>query len=81
MSHEADGGPVYKSFIISLSVYLGMDRQGGGNDSNGKQRCRAEDGNPGSGRKRYPVPVEDYIIGMAAMQIPADYEKETIKLR
>lgn len=27
----------------------------------------------------YPVSVEDYIIGMAAMQIPADYEKETIK--
>lgn len=27
----------------------------------------------------YPVPMEDYIIGMTAMQIPADYEKETIK--
>ena len=31
------------------------------------------------GGNAYPVPVEDYIIGMAAMQIPADYEKETIK--
>ncbi len=31
------------------------------------------------GGKAYPVPAEDYIIGMAAMQIPADYEKETIK--
>lgn len=31
------------------------------------------------GTEGYPVSVEDYIIGMAAMQIPADYEKETVK--
>lgn len=31
------------------------------------------------GGEGYPVSAEDYIIGMAAMQIPADYEKETVK--
>lgn len=31
------------------------------------------------GGQAYPVSAEDYIIGMAAAQIPADYEKETVK--
>ena len=76
MSHEADGGPVYKSFIISLSVYLGMDRQGGGNDSNGSSAAEQRMVILDRGGNGYPVPVEDYIIGMAAMQIPADYERK-----